>query len=100
VQSADESVTGGTFSLRSSARKLEESSSEDEVCSNGYAGIENGRSCCLLACGQCGGIGCSSIDDLTGNDCCPSNIQQNGDRCSQTDSAPCWQDVYPDDGES
>ena len=41
-------------------------------------------------CGECGGSGCSSRGSgLDGDDCCQSNIKKNGDKCSETGTAPC-----------
>ena len=63
----------------------------DTTCSNGIAGIEssNGDVCCLTACGQCGGVGCSSAGGLTAAECCQSGIEEGGDLCEDTGTAPC-----------
>ena len=64
------------------------------VCSNGYTGIEssNGLACCVAECGQCGGVGCSTVGlpDLGGEACCSSDIVDFGVSCEDTDSAPCY----------
>ena len=64
------------------------------VCSNGYTGIEssNGLACCVAECGQCGGVGCSTVGlpDLGGEACCSSDIVDFGVSCEETDSAPCY----------
>ena len=68
-----------------------------EVCpsAGGIPGIEssNGKACCLAACGQCGGDGCSSVG--LASDCCVTDIVDEGEACSVKGSAPC----YIDDGE-
>ena len=60
----------------------------------GIPGIESsdGRACCLVECGQCGGTGCSSVGDAS--DCCVTDIVEEGEPCSVTGAAPC----YIDDG--
>ncbi|CAN0383357.1 unnamed protein product [Ectocarpus sp. 13 AM-2016] len=42
-------------------------------CSNGVYGIEspNGKACCALTCGSCGGVGCSRRPGGS-YDCCES----------------------------
>ena len=60
------------------------------VCAGGIPGIEssNGQACCLVECGQCGGLGCS--DAGRGSECCVTDIVEEGEACSVTNEAPCW----------
>eukprot|EP00904_Undaria_pinnatifida_P003197 jgi/Undpi1/12879/HiC_scaffold_7.g02546.m2 len=67
---------------------------EQTSCSNGLIGLENdgGTVCCHFLCDQCGGPGCGSPDlavFLSADDCCVSNILENGQLCSVTESSPC-----------
>ncbi|CAN0239459.1 unnamed protein product [Ectocarpus fasciculatus] len=56
-------------------------------------GVQKGDFCCSAGCGECGGVGCSSRGDgLDGDDCCQSNIEDNGNMCSVTGKAPCMID--------
>ncbi|CAN0475110.1 unnamed protein product, partial [Ectocarpus sp. 12 AP-2014] len=55
-------------------------------------GNDDGSVCCPLACGECGGKGCSKNkpDGLTGDDCCVSGILEHQQRCSDPGAtAPC-----------
>eukprot|EP00903_Cladosiphon_okamuranus_P011811 g11099.t1 len=49
--------------------------------------------CCSPGCGMCGGEGCSARGELTGDDCCISNIVRNAVKCSESMAAPCIGDV-------
>lgn len=63
--------------------------SAPSTCSNGIPGVSDGDVCCLEACGQCGGVGCSAIAGTNGaSDCCPDTIKQEsgGVFCGE---APC-----------
>lgn len=66
----------------------------DRTCpsAGGIEGIEsdNGKTCCLTSCGQCGGRGCSDSGDAS--DCCESIIQKYGEACSVSGTAPCYID--------
>ncbi|CAB1098093.1 unnamed protein product [Ectocarpus sp. CCAP 1310/34] len=72
-------------------------------------GIQRGDFCCSVGgvfpynerflvggwagCGECGGEGCSNRGEgLDGDDCCQSNIEDNGNMCSVTGKAPCMID--------
>ena len=63
-----------------------------DVCpsADGIPGIESsdGRACCLAACGQCGGTGCSTVG--AASDCCVTDIVEEGEPCSETGAAPCY----------
>ncbi|CAN0322037.1 unnamed protein product, partial [Hapterophycus canaliculatus] len=67
-----------------------------DVCpsAGGIPGIESsdGQACCMAACGQCGGVGCSTVGPAI--DCCTTEIVDMGQACSATNAAPC----YIDDG--
>ncbi|CAM9949891.1 unnamed protein product, partial [Scytosiphon promiscuus] len=60
------------------------------VCSNGIPGIESFKgACCDYRCGQCGGIGCSTVAidlGLGSADCCEGTILDFGVPCGE---APC-----------
>lgn len=62
-------------------------------CSNGLAGVESsdGTVCCAEACnGQCGGVGCGSIDGTDGaTDCCSGTILMSGVSCDDSAESPC-----------
>ncbi|CAM9421898.1 unnamed protein product [Ectocarpus sp. 8 AP-2014] len=62
-------------------------------CSNGVYGIEssNGKACCALACGSCGGVGCSRRPGGS-YDCCESEIVEEGEACGATGASPCYID--------
>ncbi|CAN0387457.1 unnamed protein product, partial [Laminaria digitata] len=64
---------------------------EETTCGNGLVGLENGEItvCCDSACGQCGGPGCGDVSGLSVDDCCVDAIEENGQLCSETNSAPC-----------
>ncbi|CAM9949813.1 unnamed protein product, partial [Scytosiphon promiscuus] len=54
-----------------------------DVCSNGIPGIQSGSACCLAECGGCGGPGCASLGGGLGEDnCCQSEIEDEGELCS------------------
>ncbi|CBN76927.1 FirrV-1-B30 precursor [Ectocarpus siliculosus] len=56
-------------------------------------GIQRGDFCCSAGCGECGGDGCSNRGEgLDGDDCCQSDIEDNGNMCSVTGKAPCMID--------
>eukprot|EP00903_Cladosiphon_okamuranus_P013409 g12494.t1 len=63
---------------------------EDKTCSNGVPGIESSKgACCPAECGQCGGVGCSTVAKLLGlgsAECCEGTILANNKPCGQ---APC-----------
>lgn len=59
------------------------------TCSNGVKGIESKGACCVLECGLCGGIGCSTVGASLGlgaGDCCEGVILENNEPCGE---APC-----------
>lgn len=58
------------------------------VCSNGLPGFETADVCCPEECGQCGGIDCGDLPGGQEN-CCTGYIDENGDNCSDTNTAPC-----------
>lgn len=59
------------------------------TCTNGIPGIQSKNTCCLLACGICGGSGCGSRNGLTGNECCEGNIVAQNVFCTESGAAPC-----------
>lgn len=63
------------------------------TCSNGLAGVlsEDGAICCAEACnGQCGGVGCGTIDGTNGaSDCCLGTIIASGVNCDAGVESPC-----------
>lgn len=61
----------------------------EPMCSNGIPGIQSKNSCCALACGQCGGAGCSRAGGLTSADCCEGGVQASGVLCEVSGAAPC-----------
>ncbi|CBJ26487.1 hypothetical protein Esi_0034_0004 [Ectocarpus siliculosus] len=67
--------------------------SDIERCSNGVYGIEssNGKACCALTCGSCGGVGCSGRPGGS-YDCCESEIVEEGEACAATGASPCYID--------
>eukprot|EP00904_Undaria_pinnatifida_P003196 jgi/Undpi1/12878/HiC_scaffold_7.g02545.m1 len=71
-----------------------------ETCSNGLVGFDNDEAtvCCDIHCEQCGGPGCGSptVSFVSANDCCASNILDNNELCSVTESAPCVMDTAED----
>ena len=59
------------------------------TCSNGVKGIESNGACCVFECGQCGGVGCSTVGESLGlgaADCCEGTILENNEPCGE---APC-----------
>ena len=60
------------------------------VCSNGVPGIESYKgACCVAECGQCGGIGCSTVAmdlGLGSAECCEGTILLANEPCGE---APC-----------
>ena len=60
------------------------------LCSNGVPGIESfNGACCMAECGQCGGIGCSTVAldiGLGSAECCEGTIIENNKPCGE---APC-----------
>ena len=46
-------------------------------------------------CGQCGGVGCSTISGLGFRKCCADSIERSGEGCSVTGEAPCYLDYTP-----
>lgn len=64
------------------------------VCNNGFPGIQSsdGLACCVTECGQCGEVGCSTIGlpDHGAEDCCSTEIVENGVSCGDTSEAPCY----------
>eukprot|EP00903_Cladosiphon_okamuranus_P022803 g20995.t1 len=72
-----------------------EAPTEAAMCSNGVRGVEsdNGKVCCVAECGSCGGVGCSKFSpDLGANDCCVTEILDDGEACSVWGEAPCFLD--------
>ncbi|CAM9790785.1 unnamed protein product, partial [Ectocarpus fasciculatus] len=63
------------------------------TCSNGLEGIDaNGVVCCPLACGQCGGAGCTTSGAAAGLDsssCCGGGVKARDEYCDETNEAPC-----------
>eukprot|EP00752_Nemacystus_decipiens_P009556 g8536.t1 len=59
-----------------------------QTCSNDLDGYEASGVCCDVECGQCGGVGCSSVGP-GGNSCCTANIKTSGIMCSESGAAPC-----------
>ncbi|CAM9748865.1 unnamed protein product, partial [Hapterophycus canaliculatus] len=53
-------------------------------------GIESsdGQACCVASCGQCGGVGCSTLGPAS--DCCVTDIVELGEACSLKNEAPCY----------
>ncbi|CAN0436408.1 unnamed protein product [Pylaiella littoralis] len=46
--------------------------------------------CCVAECGKCGGLGCSKFSpDLGADDCCVTEILDDGEDCSVWGEAPC-----------
>ncbi|CAN0348570.1 unnamed protein product, partial [Hapterophycus canaliculatus] len=62
-------------------------------CSNGLEGVESdaGDTCCLEACGQCGGSGCRRFNTALGAmGCCTREIAATGIYCDDPGAvAPC-----------
>lgn len=60
------------------------------MCSNGIPGIESSKgACCVAECGQCGGMGCSTVArdlGLGSAECCEDTILENNKPCGE---APC-----------
>lgn len=60
------------------------------TCSNGVPGIETSKgACCVAACGQCGGAGCSTVAldlGLGPDECCEGDILDANRPCGE---APC-----------
>ncbi|CAM9453682.1 unnamed protein product [Scytosiphon promiscuus] len=63
----------------------------DGTCVNGLPGIdgsnERGDVCCPLACGLCGGIGCST--GLDNEECCINGVLGSQPDCADSGAAPC-----------
>ncbi|CAN0253180.1 unnamed protein product [Pylaiella littoralis] len=64
--------------------------SPDSTCSNGLSGVEaeNGKTCCALYCGTCGGVGCGSRGNAS--DCCATEIAFYGEECGVAGASPCF----------
>ncbi|CAM9541040.1 unnamed protein product, partial [Ectocarpus sp. 8 AP-2014] len=62
-------------------------------CADGLEGIlsSNEEACCIVACGMCGGSGCSDVEDTNGgSDCCVDDILDSDVTCGVDDGvAPC-----------
>lgn len=59
-------------------------------CDNDLPGIQTAASCCLAACGRCGGSNCHLLGGgLGANNCCQGAIARDGQLCSITGAAPC-----------
>ncbi|CAM9267001.1 unnamed protein product [Ascophyllum nodosum] len=59
-------------------------------CTNGLAGYQDREVCCAENCGQCGGVGCSTLSGTGGSTfCCSTTIRANGTDCSISQMAPC-----------
>eukprot|EP00752_Nemacystus_decipiens_P011233 g9983.t1 len=61
-------------------------------CGGGLAGIlsDDGTTCCVEACGQCGGEGCGDVEGLLDTDCCVNDIGESGRTCGVDGTvAPC-----------
>ncbi|CAN0417845.1 unnamed protein product [Pylaiella littoralis] len=70
----------------------------DMSCSNGVAGVQDGNAkvCCVAGCGGCGGVGCSTMASQYGaSDCCIGPIEDSGIWCSDSETAPCIIDDFP-----
>eukprot|EP00752_Nemacystus_decipiens_P008653 g7726.t1 len=68
---------------------------DGQACSNGIRGVEsdNGKVCCVAECGSCGGVGCSRFSpELEADDCCVTEILEDGEACSVWGEAPCFID--------
>lgn len=63
------------------------------TCEGGIPGIQSKLSCCVLACGQCGGSGCSTAGGLTSAECCESGVASSGVLCEVSGAAPCVVDA-------
>ncbi|CAM9982062.1 unnamed protein product, partial [Scytosiphon promiscuus] len=64
----------------------------EAACAGGLEGIasDDGTICCLQACGQCGGSGCSDIEGTEETDCCTADISSAGVVCGDNGAvAPC-----------
>ncbi|CAN0172840.1 unnamed protein product [Pylaiella littoralis] len=65
---------------------------QEEECPNGLEGIlsNDGTTCCLLACGLCGGEGCSDVEGTETTDCCVNSIEESNRTCGVNGVvAPC-----------
>ena len=62
--------------------------SAGDTCANGLPGFDASGVCCPESCGQCGGVGCSSL----GEGCCTSGVIDSGVMCSDSLAAPCIMD--------
>ncbi|CAM9347956.1 unnamed protein product [Ectocarpus sp. 12 AP-2014] len=62
-------------------------------CADGLEGIlsSNEEVCCIVACGMCGGSGCSDVEDTNGgSDCCVDDILDSDITCGVDNGvAPC-----------
>eukprot|EP00903_Cladosiphon_okamuranus_P009739 g9260.t1 len=62
-------------------------------CGGGVAGIlsSDGTTCCLEACGLCGGSGCSDVEGTLDTDCCVNDIRGTDRTCDVVNDvvAPC-----------
>lgn len=73
------------------------------TCAGGIPGVQAEDSCCVAACGTCGGSGCSTrgAPSLGAADCCASEIVKSGILCEVAGRAPCvvadgkYQSVLP-----
>lgn len=61
----------------------------DGMCDGGIPGIQNKDICCMLECGQCGGVGCSTANGLTSAECCQGGVRATLALCADTGAAPC-----------
>lgn len=74
-------------------------------CSNGFAGFEgendDGKACCPLECGQCGGADCDTAAAAAGldaTDCCVTDVINTHVACWIASRPPCEivaGEVYP-----
>lgn len=67
-------------------------SAAPSTCSNGIVGVQSsdgyGNVCCSVECTECGGDGCANYGAGKDN-CCVSEIYENGGLCSTLGEAPC-----------
>eukprot|EP00903_Cladosiphon_okamuranus_P007826 g7572.t1 len=94
-------LCGGYEELCSAFQQLCDSICVAEVeqsptCTNDFVGIEGSNgACCVAGCGQCGGVGCSRFGNeigLTADDCCSTEIVDEGKPCYLAGAAPCFID--------
>lgn len=62
---------------------------EESTCDGGFPGIQSNDICCALACGQCGGSGCSSAGGLTAEECCTKDVAAADVPCTIAGAGPC-----------